>query len=47
MHDYSDDAIPSAEFAHEHYGHGIVAVSVRAPSSELLKELAHGSPTRF
>uniref|UniRef100_F1KPH3 Mesocentin n=1 Tax=Ascaris suum TaxID=6253 RepID=F1KPH3_ASCSU len=42
----SDDAIPSAEFARGHYQHSIIAVSIRTPASELLKELAEGSPTR-
>ncbi|MFH4979531.1 hypothetical protein AB6A40_006240, partial [Gnathostoma spinigerum] len=42
----SDDALPSARFAVEHYGLNIIAVSIRSPSSELLKDLAGGVPTR-
>uniref|UniRef100_A0A915BJG8 VWFA domain-containing protein n=1 Tax=Parascaris univalens TaxID=6257 RepID=A0A915BJG8_PARUN len=42
----SDDAMASAEFARGHYQHNIIAVSIRTPASELLKELAEGSPTR-
>uniref|UniRef100_A0A183V2R4 VWFA domain-containing protein n=1 Tax=Toxocara canis TaxID=6265 RepID=A0A183V2R4_TOXCA len=42
----SDDAIPSAEFARSHYQHNIIAISIRTPASELLKELAEGNPTR-
>ncbi|VDN01343.1 unnamed protein product, partial [Thelazia callipaeda] len=42
----SDDAKLSAEYARIH-GYGIVAVSIRAPTDVLLKELALGSPTKF
>ncbi|VDK64046.1 unnamed protein product [Onchocerca ochengi] len=42
----SDDAIQSAEYARDQYGQGVVTISIRAPSSELLKELSLGSPTR-
>uniref|UniRef100_A0A0R3RV16 Fibronectin type-III domain-containing protein n=1 Tax=Elaeophora elaphi TaxID=1147741 RepID=A0A0R3RV16_9BILA len=42
----SDDAIQAAEYARKQYGYGIVAISVRAPSSALLKELSLGSPTK-
>ncbi|VBB26357.1 unnamed protein product [Acanthocheilonema viteae] len=42
----SDDAIQSAEYARNQYGHGVVAISVRAPFSELLKELSLGSSTK-
>nr|CDP99895.1 BMA-DIG-1, isoform e [Brugia malayi] len=42
----SDDAIQSAQNAREQYVDGIVAISIRAPSSELLKELSLGSSTK-
>ncbi|VDK53676.1 unnamed protein product, partial [Anisakis simplex] len=42
----SDDAIASADFARTRYHPSIIAISIRTPANELLKELAGGSPTR-
>ncbi|VDK86508.1 unnamed protein product [Litomosoides sigmodontis] len=36
----SDDAIRSARYARDQYGHGVVAISIRTPFSELLKQLS-------
>lgn len=44
---FSDDAMQSAERVRDQYGYGIVTISVRAPSSELLKKLSFGSSTKF
>ncbi|MCP9259539.1 BMA-DIG-1, isoform e [Dirofilaria immitis] len=42
----SDDAIQSAEYARDQYGHGVVTISIRTPSNEFLKELSLGSSTK-
>lgn len=42
----SDDALPAAEIARDEYEHKIMAVSVRKPTTELLKDMADDSPTR-
>ncbi|CAG9538584.1 unnamed protein product, partial [Cercopithifilaria johnstoni] len=43
----SDDAIQSAEYARDQHWQGIIAISIRAPFSELLKELSSGSSTNY
>lgn len=42
----SDDALPSAEIARDEYEHKIMAISVRKPTTELLKDMADNSPSR-
>lgn len=44
---FSDEVMPSVEFARYDFGHRIIAISVRLPASELLKNMAEGSATRL
>uniref|UniRef100_A0AC35TXB2 Titin n=1 Tax=Rhabditophanes sp. KR3021 TaxID=114890 RepID=A0AC35TXB2_9BILA len=41
-----DEVQPSAEYARDDFGHKFISVSIREPSTEILKKISGDSPTR-